>query len=321
MREDRRERRARREHGDPVTGASAFGIAHVPRLVEGGLPGAGYGCPMIVATSITRGQLMSDTPEAPEVPPDPEAAPVPSRPKRARIRSTRGARGARDLGGKRSPSSVLLAVLAAVLVLALAVLVPVVVRRVRQSQDPPLRPTSTRSEVFEGLRNDHTDGDVDYPTSPPVGGPHDPAWLDCGVYDAPVRNENAVHDLEHGTVWISYRPGLDAADVAALARAAARQRHPRAVRRPAGAGRGHRLGRPAAADGADDPRLALFLAGFSDGHTAPEPFASCAGGIDEADADEGSHCGLTGAAPLPSGSGGWRGRRSWVSVSSKPTER
>ena len=37
----------------------------------------------------------------------------------------------------------------------------------------------------------------------------------------------------------------------------------------------------------DDPRLALFLAGFSDGHTSPEPFASCAGGIDGTD-DEGS---------------------------------
>ena len=31
--------------------------------------------------------------------------------------------------------------------------------------------------------------------------------------------------------------------------------------------------------GADDPRLALFLAAFGDGHTAPEPLASCAGGL------------------------------------------
>ena len=51
--------------------------------------------------------------------------------------------------------------------------------------------------MFEGLTNDHTDEDVDYPTSPPAGGPHDPAWLDCGVYDEPVRDENAV--LTSGT--------------------------------------------------------------------------------------------------------------------------
>ena len=50
---------------------------------------------------------------------------------------------------------------------------------------------------------------MDYPTSPPAGGAHDAAWLDCGVYDEPIRDENAVHDLEHGTVWISYRPDLD----------------------------------------------------------------------------------------------------------------
>ena len=35
---------------------------------------------------------------------------------------------------------------------------------------------------------------------------HDPVWLDCGAYDAPVRDENAVHDLEHGSVWITYDP-------------------------------------------------------------------------------------------------------------------
>ena len=66
--------------------------------------------------------------------------------------------------------------------------------------------------MFEGLPNDHTDEDVDYPTSPPAGGPHDPAWLDCGVYDEPVRDENAAHDLEHGTVWIGLPAGPDADD-------------------------------------------------------------------------------------------------------------
>ena len=63
-------------------------------------------------------------------------------------------------------------------------------------------------EVYEGLSTEHVPGDVDYPQSPPVGGEHDEAWHECGTYDAPVREENMVHSLEHGTVWVTYRPGL-----------------------------------------------------------------------------------------------------------------
>ncbi len=37
----------------------------------------------------------------------------------------------------------------------------------------------------------------------------------------------------------------------------------------------------AAPEDADDERLGLFLSEYADGHTAPEPFASCQGGVDE----------------------------------------
>jgi len=43
---------------------------------------------------------------------------------------------------------------------------------------------------------------------PPAGGPHNPLWQNCGVYAKPIANEYAVHALEHGVVWIAYRPGL-----------------------------------------------------------------------------------------------------------------
>ena len=49
---------------------------------------------------------------------------------------------------------------------------------------------------------------VAYDQSPPFGGPHDESWADCEgvVYPVAVRNENMVHALEHGTVWIAYNP-------------------------------------------------------------------------------------------------------------------
>ena len=54
----------------------------------------------------------------------------------------------------------------------------------------------------------HTEADVDYGQTPPAGGEHNPVWQNSGFYDAPVRDENAVHTLEHGAVWITYSPDL-----------------------------------------------------------------------------------------------------------------
>jgi hypothetical protein len=61
---------------------------------------------------------------------------------------------------------------------------------------------------YSNLSRDHTKEPVDYPQSPPVGGPHNPIWQNCGFYSKPVRNENAVHSMEHGAVWITYSPDL-----------------------------------------------------------------------------------------------------------------
>src|SRR4029453_16438464 len=64
----------------------------------------------------------------------------------------------------------------------------------------------------------HKSGVLTYPVTPPVGGAHSPVWQNCmgDVYAQPVPKENAVHSLEHGAVWVTYKPGLDAAQVDAL---------------------------------------------------------------------------------------------------------
>ena len=65
----------------------------------------------------------------------------------------------------------------------------------------------------------HVATPVEYPESPPVGGEHDGEWADCTgtVYSVDIRNENAVHSLEHGAVWITYDPERASEDdVAAL---------------------------------------------------------------------------------------------------------
>ncbi len=124
----------------------------------------------------------------------------------------------------------------------------------------------------------HDNGDLTFPQSPTVGGLHNDIWLDCGVYDEPVPEEYISHDLEHGTVWITYESGLDADDVAELAEALPQN----GILSPYDDLRAPVVvtvwGRQLDLTGADDPRLGLFIDAFSEGVTAPEPFGSCAGG-------------------------------------------
>ncbi len=50
--------------------------------------------------------------------------------------------------------------------------------------------------TYSNLSRDHVTGKVNYPQNPPVGGPHNAAWQNCGIYSTPVANENAVHSIE-----------------------------------------------------------------------------------------------------------------------------
>jgi hypothetical protein len=127
----------------------------------------------------------------------------------------------------------------------------------------------------------HVAGTVDYPQTPPAGGPHNAVWMNCGVYDQPVPNENAVHDLEHGAVWATYDPSLPQSEVDALIAA---MPDTYAVVSPY-----EGLESPivlsawdaqVAIDSPDDPRINAFIERFWQASSAPEPGAPCTGGID-----------------------------------------
>lgn len=136
-------------------------------------------------------------------------------------------------------------------------------------------------EEFTITSQVHVAGDVDYEQTPPVGGDHDAVWQNCGFYDEPVRSEHAVHSLEHGAVWVTYDPELDAAEVDTLRRLA--NRHPFLLASPyeglpspvVASAWGYQL----QLDTTDDARLDAFLRQYLQGPQTPEPGAACHGGV------------------------------------------
>ena len=67
------------------------------------------------------------------------------------------------------------------------------------------------SHITEGS-TDHTP----YNSNPPSSGEHWPVAANWGVYDTTQPDERLVHNLEHGGIWISYKPSVDADTVAKL---------------------------------------------------------------------------------------------------------
>jgi hypothetical protein len=72
------------------------------------------------------------------------------------------------------------------------------------------------TQTFAETDHTHVSGIVTYDRVPPAGGAHNPVQLNCGVYTQAVPNENAVHSLEHGAVWVTYQPTLPPDQLAAL---------------------------------------------------------------------------------------------------------
>ncbi|WP_086786381.1 DUF3105 domain-containing protein [Crossiella equi] len=123
---------------------------------------------------------------------------------------------------------------------------------------------------------------VAYDHYPPIGGPHDSVWATCTgvVYPNPVRNENMVHSLEHGAVWLAYNPDqIKGADLDKLKVRAQGQQFTMLSPYP-GLDKPISLqawGRQLKLDSADDPRIDQFVSALRrNQYNYPEVGATCA---------------------------------------------
>jgi len=166
-------------------------------------------------------------------------------------------------------------------VAVVAVLVSIVVT----SATPPVDPAAIEIEgleTFDGIESLHVQTAVDYEMTPPAAGPHNPSWLNCGIYEEEVPAEYAVHSLEHGAVWVTYNPDevsggdLDALRAAMPSSYIVLSPFP-GLDAPVVASA---WGVQVALDGVGDPRLNDFIVKYRLSEDAPEPGALCSQALD-----------------------------------------
>lgn len=170
-------------------------------------------------------------------------------------------------------------------VVAIAILATVIVMVVGQQRREAALDSAAQQPIngvrsFSDLPRNHVNGPVNYPQTPPVGGNHNPVWANCGVYSSPINPAQGVHSLEHGAVWITYRPGLPSGQLDTLTQLAEDNSFVlvspfEGVQSPVVASA---WGKQLRLDGADDERLPVFIQKYMQGPQTPEPGAPCTGG-------------------------------------------
>lgn len=132
-------------------------------------------------------------------------------------------------------------------------------------------------------KESHAWGPLEYTVvKPPVGSTHNFNWQNCmgDVYDAPIASEHAVHSLEHGAVWVTYRPDLPAEQVGKLAEKVRGNEFTmmspyEGLDKPISL---QAWGYQLKVDNADDGRIDEFISALRQNATI-EPGAVCSGGI------------------------------------------
>ncbi|MFH9617992.1 DUF3105 domain-containing protein [Streptomyces pratensis] len=141
----------------------------------------------------------------------------------------------------------------------------------------------TGEKSWDDLAQDHVETPVDYPMNPPVGGNHNPVWMNCDadVYTEAIPNENAVHSLEHGAVWVTYNDKAKEADVKALSERVSKT--PYSLMSPVSDQKDPLMlsawGKQLTVKSATDARVAQFFTKYVQGAQTPEPGAACSGGV------------------------------------------
>lgn len=190
---------------------------------------------------------------------------------------SRSRQPARRVGGERRVNTGYV-IVAVIIVLFLGGFVALVVWD--NSQRAASGPPSGVETVDVGPAGVHTQKNVNYNQTPPAGGPHDPVWQNSGFYSKPLRDENAVHTLEHGGVWITYQPDLPRSQVNEIRDlvgnktcmlASPYKGLPSPVVASA-------WGKQLQLNSADDPALKQFIKFYLQGPQTPEPGAPCTGG-------------------------------------------
>lgn len=141
----------------------------------------------------------------------------------------------------------------------------------------------TGERSWDKLTQNHVKKPVDYPMNPPVGGDHNPVWMNCDadVYTEAIPKENAVHSLEHGAVWVTYNAKAKDADVKALAERVSKT--PYSLMSPVSDQKDPLIlsawGKQVTVESATDARVAQFFTKYVQGAQTPEPGAACSGGV------------------------------------------
>ncbi len=143
-----------------------------------------------------------------------------------------------------------------------------------------------KEQELEGLKTykyaggNIQDGSLLYTEQPPVGGPYNPLWQNCGVYTKPIYNEYTVHSLARGTIWLSYQPSIQASELIILKSLIegrskiilspyANQETPLAITA---------WNLQLKVSEANDARLKIFLDTYENNPQVPERGAECTGG-------------------------------------------
>ncbi|GAA2252459.1 DUF3105 domain-containing protein [Streptomyces amakusaensis] len=133
------------------------------------------------------------------------------------------------------------------------------------------------------LGRTHVDKAVSYPQKPPVGGDHHQAWMNCdrNVYKEPIPNENAVHSLEHGAVWVTYNDKAPKDQVKKLEDRVKDTSYTMIspVQDQADPIMLTAWGKQVSVDSASDKRVTQFFEKYIQGPQTPEPGAACTSGV------------------------------------------